>query len=105
MFVSLLPPALRRYAPGIDGSAAIDAGATDFIAAAPEQIREAVVFAYNEAVTPTFYLGVAALLIALLAGFGVGRAKAEMVVDKGPKVEPSIDVEGGRREKGGPEET
>lgn len=77
VFVSGLRSGLREFAPGLDANAAIDAGATAFMASVPAELRDAVLDAYNKAVTYTFYLGLGLAAASALACLGIWTAKIE----------------------------
>ena len=90
IFVSLVRNALHKYAPTVDASAAIEAGATAFAASVSGDVRPGVLKAYNHAIINVFYLGLTLSAAALLAAFGVSRDQ----VDAKAAMKKSSDADG-----------
>jgi hypothetical protein len=58
IFTNQLKTNIAHYGPDVDASAIIAAGVTEFMTRAPEGLIDAVLFAYNESLDQTFYVGV-----------------------------------------------
>lgn len=107
-FINMLRSALKTYAPGVDASDVIAAGATNFmadLAAKGEEVtRHGVLLAYNQAIAHTFYLAVGLGAATFLCSFGIGKAKSEKGKKEGKKDGKADDVEsanaGSRKESG-----
>jgi hypothetical protein len=78
VFVSLLRSSLHIYAPSLDASVVIGAGATGYVSVVPQQYRHSVLQAYDRAITSTFYLGLAVTACALITCVGVGMLKVDV---------------------------
>lgn len=85
LFVNLLKNALHTFAPHLDAASIIAAGATSFDSVVPPESRPAVLKAYNQAITHTFYLAVGLTGMALTTSLGLGTLKI------GPKKEASTE--------------
>ncbi|KAL3469898.1 major facilitator superfamily domain-containing protein [Aspergillus californicus] len=68
VFTNQLTANVRTYAPSVDTARLIAGGATEVRSIVPEAFYDAVLFAYNKALTQTFYVGVALSCIGI---FGV----------------------------------
>ena len=77
-FANLLRQSLTRYAPDVDPSTVVEAGATNYAAHVPANQLENVLQAYNKAVTQTFFLAVASAAAAVLTAIAMGTAKSSM---------------------------
>lgn len=82
VFISALRTAFHDWVPDLDVSKAIDGGATAFMASLPEEQREDVLQAYNQAITRTFYLGLALAAASLLTSIGIWTARVETSLGK-----------------------
>jgi hypothetical protein len=71
VFTNQLKTNIAQYAPDVDASAIIAAGATEFMAQVPEGLLDAVLFAYNKALDQTFYVGVALSCFGIFGIFGM----------------------------------
>jgi hypothetical protein len=82
VFSSILRSALRQYVPGLDANAAIESGATAFIASVPPEMHDDVLLAYNKAITQTFYLGIGCAAAGTLTCIGIWNSKVEASIGK-----------------------
>ncbi|KIW16860.1 hypothetical protein PV08_04050 [Exophiala spinifera] len=80
-FINLLKSSLNNHAPGVEASAVIATGATDYLAHLAAQgdmkTRHGVLLAYNEAITETFYLALGCTLAAAVACVGIWKTRVE----------------------------
>ncbi|KAL2830522.1 major facilitator superfamily domain-containing protein [Aspergillus cavernicola] len=90
VFTNQLRTNVGIYAPGVDTAALIDGGATEIKNTVPDVFYEAVLFAYNKALTQTFYVGVALSCIGI-----VGVVFMEWVNVKGKKEDSTPSKEDG----------
>ncbi|KAK5089676.1 hypothetical protein LTR70_001534 [Exophiala xenobiotica] len=102
-FSNLLKPALGRFAPGLDPSVVLGSGATDVRGSVPGEYARAVVLAYNEAITKTYYLAVGMSAVCIVSAMGLGWRKVEKKA-KAKGVKSPVELEkavGGELESGG----
>jgi hypothetical protein len=71
IFLNRLIDALKSEVPQIDPSLVLGLGATNFRTAIPAQLLDAVLVAYNQAITETFYAAVATSGLAFFLAFGM----------------------------------
>ncbi|KAJ5125093.1 uncharacterized protein N7515_008918 [Penicillium bovifimosum] len=71
VFTNQLKTNIAQYAPDVDASVIIAAGATEFKSRIPQDMYDAVLFAYNKALDQTFYVGVALSCFGVLGVFGL----------------------------------
>lgn len=75
VFINLLKSALHHYVPSLDAGRIISAGATGYASVVPDQLHPAVLQAYNQAITHTFYLGIGVSVVSLVASLGLGSLR------------------------------
>jgi len=105
-FLNLLRHALHSYAPDVDASAVIAAGATNYLANLAggqnnEVTRREVLKAYNNAITQTFFLAVGCAAASFFTSMGIGRTKVAQKKKPGnqagakdaEKAQPAADKE------------
>ncbi|KAJ5875635.1 uncharacterized protein N7473_012982 [Penicillium subrubescens] len=71
VFTNQLKTNLSEYAPAVDASAVISAGATEVQQLVPEKLYQVVLFAYNKALDQTFYVGVALSCLGIIGVLGL----------------------------------
>lgn len=71
VFTNQLKANLGEYAPAVDAGAIVSAGATELQRQVPEELYQAVQFAYNKALDQTFYVGVALSCLGLVGVLGL----------------------------------
>jgi hypothetical protein len=71
IFTNQLKTNIAQYAPDVDASTIISAGATEFMAQVPERLVDSVLFAYNKSLDQTFYVGVALSCFAIFGVLGL----------------------------------
>jgi hypothetical protein len=76
VFANLLRSALSEHAPTVDSELVVDAGATNYDENVPLDQQASVLSAYNQAITLTFYLAVAASIGGALTACAMGKVKA-----------------------------
>lgn len=87
VFTNQLKTNLVEYAPAIDATAVVSAGATEVQQLVPEKLYQVVLFAYNKALDQTFYVGVALSCLGIIGVLGL-----EWISVKGKKGTDSNDV-------------
>jgi hypothetical protein len=87
VFTNQLKTNLGEYAPAVDASAVVSAGATEIQQLVPEKLYQVVLFAYNKALDQTFYVGVALSCLGIIGVLGL-----EWISVKGKKGKDSNDV-------------
>lgn len=75
VFQNRLVTSLTRYAPDIDPGSVVDAGAANLSRWVPQDVLPSVLYAYNIAVTQTFYVSVTAGLLSFV-GAGLVQWKS-----------------------------
>ncbi|EED13941.1 methyltransferase, putative [Talaromyces stipitatus ATCC 10500] len=75
IFQNGLTPALEKYAPNVDPTIILDAGATGYADVLPADQLPRVRFAYNEALVKVFFLPTATAAVAALLSFGFSWKK------------------------------
>lgn len=94
-FINLLRSSLREYAPQLNPEDVIAAGATDYIkrlmAAGDLVTGQQVVRAYNNAITPIFYIAMGLAIGGFFATLGLGKTK----VATKPKIKKVDEEKGG----------
>jgi hypothetical protein len=76
VFANLLRSALSERAPTVDSELVVDAGATNYDDNVPPEQQGNVLLAYNQAITLTFYLAVAASIGGVLTACAMGKVRA-----------------------------
>jgi hypothetical protein len=71
VFTNQLKTNIAQYAPDVDASVIITAGATEFKSRIPKAMYDSVLFAYNKALDQTFYVGVALSCFGILGVLGL----------------------------------
>ncbi|KAJ5796867.1 uncharacterized protein N7518_005407 [Penicillium psychrosexuale] len=87
VFTNQLKTNMAQYAPGVDATEIIAAGATKFKSQLPRELSNAVLFAYNKALDQTFYVGVALSCFGILGVLGL-----EWLSVKGKNDDTSDDI-------------
>ncbi|RDW64086.1 MFS transporter-2 [Coleophoma crateriformis] len=87
VFTNQLATNLSQYVPGIDPSIVLSAGATEIQSLVPEVFYSAVLFAYNKALTHTFFVGVGLSCCSVL-----GVVWLEWLSVKAKKIDPVPSV-------------
>jgi hypothetical protein len=83
IFVSKLISSLHNHAPSVDAKAVVAAGAEGLRRVVSVAQLEGALFAYNEAIMGTFYLGIAGAGVAFFWAFGIESRSVKEVQNRG----------------------
>ena len=83
IFVSKLISSLHTHVPSVDAKAVVAAGAEGLRRVVSVAQLEGALLAYDEAITGTFYLGVAGAGMAFFWAFGIERGSVKGVQNRG----------------------